>query len=72
MHCGGTNIINGQFIIYEIQENITIAPTLFGNIITAIRGLKQKTCAISDTPIQIIQIETNAVSNISQPSFPRI
>ncbi|KAL4091673.1 hypothetical protein QTP88_026326 [Uroleucon formosanum] len=40
------------------------------DIITAVHNLKRKACETNDTPAQIIQVETNAVPNISQPSLP--
>jgi len=40
------------------------------DIITAVHNLKRKARETNDTPAQIIQIETNVVSSLNQPSLP--
>lgn len=74
-HCysGGydyTNLINGQHNLRNTKEHNHSSDATRKDIITAVHNLKRKAYETNDTPTQIIQVGTNAISILSQPLLP--
>jgi len=66
-HCGGyacTIPINEHHNLRNSKEHNHSPNTTRKDIITAVYNLKRKACETNNTRVQILQVETNAVSSI--------
>ncbi|KAL4126688.1 hypothetical protein QTP88_010897 [Uroleucon formosanum] len=69
LHCGGyacTILNNGQHNLRNTKEHNHSPDFTRKDIMTAVHNLKRKAHETNDTPAQIIKIETNVVSSLSQ------
>lgn len=73
LHCGGyacTIIINRHHNLQNTKEHNVSPDANRKDIIMTAHNFKRKACETNDTPAQIIQVETNAVSSLNQFLLP--